>query len=58
MNCQMTSSKCKTGTDRMYDFSKKIFSEMTKTLIECLLERNKKLPPTEILKIKTMAGCS
>ena len=37
---------------------KKIFSEMTKTLIECLLERNKKLPPTEILKIKTMAGCS
>ena len=37
---------------------KMIFSEMTKTLIECLLERNKKLPPTEILKIKTMAGCS
>ena len=37
---------------------KNIFSEMTKTLIECLLERNKKLPPTEILKIKTMAGCS
>lgn len=28
MNCQMTSSKCKTGTDRMYDFSKKIFSEI------------------------------
>jgi 3-deoxy-manno-octulosonate cytidylyltransferase (CMP-KDO synthetase) len=28
MNCQMTSSKCKTGTDRMYDFSKKISSEI------------------------------
>ncbi len=37
---------------------KNIFSEMTKNLIKHLLERNKNLPPTEILKIKTMAGCS
>ena len=29
MNCQMTSSKCKTGTDRMYDFSKKYFLKFT-----------------------------
>ena len=35
-----------------------IFSEMTKKLVNNLLERNKNLPPTEILKIKTMAGCS
>ena len=37
---------------------KSIFSEMTKKLVNNLLERNKNLPPTEILKIKTMAGCS
>ena len=35
----------------------KDISEMTKALIECLLERNK-TTTTEILKIKTMAGCS
>ena len=37
---------------------KEIFSEMTKKLVQFLLDRNKNLPPTEILKIKTMAGCS
>ena len=37
---------------------KNIFSEMTKKLVNNLLDRNKNLPPTEILKIKTMAGCS
>jgi len=37
---------------------REIFSEMTKKMIQLLLERNKNLPPTEILKIKTMAGCS
>ena len=37
---------------------REIFSEMTKKMVQLLLERNKNLPPTEILKIKTMAGCS
>ena len=32
---------------------KSIFSEMTKKLVNNLLERNKNLPPTEILKIKS-----
>jgi ATP-binding protein involved in chromosome partitioning len=36
----------------------KIFNEITKKIIINLTERNKNLPPTEILKIKTMAGCS
>ena len=36
---------------------KEIFTNMTKKLVQLLLERNKNLPPTEILKIKTMAGC-
>ena len=40
------------------DNVRQIFSEMTKKLVQFLLERNKNLPPTEILKIKTMAGCS
>jgi ATP-binding protein involved in chromosome partitioning len=35
----------------------KIFNEITKKIIINLTERNKNLPPTEILKIKTMAGC-
>ena len=34
-----------------------IYDEITKKMITFLLERNKNLPPTEILKIKTMAGC-
>ena len=37
---------------------RQIFYNMTKKLVQLLLERNKNLPPTEILKIKTMAGCS
>ena len=36
----------------------KIFNEISKKIIINLTERNKNLPPTEILKIKTMAGCS
>ena len=36
----------------------KIFNEITKKIIINLTKRNKNLPPTEILKIKTMAGCS
>ena len=39
-------------------YVKEIFSEMTKKMVQLLLERNENLPPTEILKIKTMAGCS
>ncbi len=35
-----------------------IFNEITKKIIINLTERNKNLPQTEILKIKTMAGCS
>ena len=31
---------------------------ITKNMIVNLTERNDNLPPTEILKIKTMAGCS
>jgi ATP-binding protein involved in chromosome partitioning len=34
-----------------------IYNEITKKMIKFLVERNKNLPPTEILKIKTMAGC-
>jgi|TARA_B100000035_G_scaffold92535_1_gene78203 ATP-binding protein involved in chromosome partitioning len=36
----------------------KIFDDITKNMIINLTERNTKLPPTEIVKIKTMAGCS
>ena len=36
----------------------KIFDDITKNMIINLMERNTKLPPTEIVKIKTMAGCS
>lgn len=35
-----------------------IYIETTKKLIESLVERNKNLPPTEAVKITTMAGCS
>ena len=36
----------------------RIFENITKNMIINLTERNNNLPPTEILKIKTMAGCS
>lgn len=36
----------------------KIYIETTQNLIESLVERNKNLPPTEAVKITTMAGCS
>lgn len=35
-----------------------IYTETTKKMIESLVERNKNLPPTEAVKITTMAGCS
>ena len=34
------------------------FTEITKKMITELVKRNKELPPTEIVKITTMAGCS
>ncbi|SKB89544.1 ATP-binding protein involved in chromosome partitioning [Chryseobacterium balustinum] len=35
-----------------------IYTETAKKMVESLLERNKFLPPTEAVKISTMAGCS
>ena len=34
------------------------FTSITQSLITELVQRNKELPPTEIVKITTMAGCS
>lgn len=36
----------------------KVFNEISKNMISELLIRNKNLPATEIIKIKTMSGCS
>lgn len=36
----------------------KIYKETTQKMVESLVERNKNLPPTEAVKITTMAGCS
>lgn len=38
--------------------AKKVFVEITKSMIEQLIERNTNLPTTEAVKITTMAGCS
>lgn len=35
-----------------------IYREITQKMVESLVERNKNLPPTEAVKITTMAGCS
>lgn len=35
-----------------------IYTETTQKMVESLVERNKNLPPTEAVKITTMAGCS
>ncbi|MBP7174240.1 MAG: Mrp/NBP35 family ATP-binding protein [Cloacibacterium sp.] len=35
-----------------------IYKETAKKMIESLVERNKNIPPTEAVKITTMAGCS
>lgn len=35
-----------------------IYTKTTQNMIESLVERNKNLPPTEAVKITTMAGCS
>ena len=34
------------------------FTSITQSLITQIVQRNKELPPTEIVKITTMAGCS
>ncbi len=34
------------------------FNEITKKMLSELIKRNKELPPTEIVKITTMSGCS
>ncbi|EAQ42917.1 MULTISPECIES: Mrp/NBP35 family ATP-binding protein [unclassified Polaribacter] len=34
------------------------FSDITKEMVAQLLERNKNLPPTEVVRITTMSGCS
>ena len=36
----------------------RVFEDITRKMIINLTERNTNLPPTEIVKIKTMAGCS
>ena len=38
--------------------SEDAFTSITQSLITELVQRNKELPPTEIVKITTMAGCS
>jgi ATP-binding protein involved in chromosome partitioning len=35
-----------------------IYTDTARKMIESLVERNKFLPPTEAVKITTMAGCS
>jgi ATP-binding protein involved in chromosome partitioning len=35
-----------------------IYTKTTQNMVESLVERNKNLPPTEAVKITTMAGCS
>ena len=34
------------------------FEEITRNVVQELVDRNKSLPPTEAIKITTMAGCS
>jgi ATP-binding protein involved in chromosome partitioning len=34
------------------------FSEITKNTLSQLVKRNKDLPPTEVVRITTMSGCS
>lgn len=36
----------------------KIFQDITRTVVEETVKRNDNLPPTEVVKITTMAGCS
>ncbi|MDJ0644771.1 MAG: Mrp/NBP35 family ATP-binding protein [Flavobacteriaceae bacterium] len=38
--------------------SEDAFTDITKNMITQLVQRNKDLPPTEVVKITTMAGCS
>ena len=35
-----------------------IYTKTAQNMIESLVERNENLPPTEAVKITTMAGCS
>ncbi len=35
-----------------------IYTKVTQNMLESLVERNKNIPPTEAVKITTMAGCS
>ena len=34
------------------------FEELTKNVVQQVVNRNKNIPPTEVIKITTMAGCS
>ena len=36
----------------------KAFSDITKEMLTQLLKRNENLPPTEVVRITTMSGCS
>ena len=36
----------------------KAFTEITKEMVSELLKRNANLPPTEVVRITTMSGCS
>jgi ATP-binding protein involved in chromosome partitioning len=35
-----------------------IFTDITKNVVSELVKRNKNLPPTEVVRITTMSGCS
>jgi ATP-binding protein involved in chromosome partitioning len=36
----------------------KVFQEITRNVVQEVVNRNENLPPTEAVKITTMAGCS
>ena len=36
----------------------KVFEEITRNIVQEVVSRNENLPPTEAIKITTMAGCS
>ena len=60
-------SEPKVTNDDSHDFelwedfrngNEKAFSEITKNTLTELVKRNNDLPPTEVVRISTMSGCS
>jgi ATP-binding protein involved in chromosome partitioning len=39
-------------------FVREAFNEVTKNVVQEVVRRNSNLPPTDAIKITTMAGCS